>query len=204
MNPKKKPAKSEEKPEETLEATEPIESPAQTGWVMTQEDKAISIKRQERVASVAGIFDLFKDSDSLLSFVNLIRGISGEDILKLFDTLGHLLRVKEPLSSKTGILLRVEAALKVLECVADITPGERDDELVEKARLMLNAGLLPIIAEVVSSLLKHIGDDEVSESAVSDVLTGPQSDLVIVQSGISWSVLIPILVSIIRIIREVK
>ena len=200
MNAKKKSAKSEEAKTETT-----VESPpAPPQNPMSVEDKAAAINRQERLASVTGIFDLFKDSDSLLAFVNIIRTISGDDIIKLFDAFGQLLRVKEPVSSKTGILLRVEAALQLLECIASITPGERDDELVEKARLMLNAGLLPVIADLVASLLKNIGNDDVNEAAVSDVMTGPQSDLVITQSGISWSVLIPILVSIVKIIREVR
>jgi hypothetical protein len=166
------------------------------------EDKAAIKDRSERYATVTGLLDFFKDADSAVGFFNFIRTLSGDDILRLFDATSELVRIDAPLNTKAGVLLRVEAALKLAEVYASVTPGHRDNEFIEKTKLLLNAGLLPVVADIVSSLLSHLkGEDDASGLALSAVMTGPQSDVIVLENGVSWSVLVPIINTILQIIR---
>ena len=175
-----------------------------THKTMSDSDRSASIKRGERFGGITVLLDFFKDRESAVGFFNFIRTLSGDDIVRLFDAVSQLVRIKEPLSSRSGVLLRVEAALKLAEAFADMTPGHRDDEFVEKTKLLLNAGLLPVIADVVAGLLSHLkGTDDADEVVISNVITGPQTDVLILENGISWSVLVPIINTIIQIIRAV-
>ncbi len=187
MNAKKKPAAKETGTEAT--------------YVLSAEDKSAGENRADRFSKATGLFDFFKDTESAVGFFNFIRTLSGDDVLRLFDAMAKLVRVKEPLSTKTGVLLRVEAALHLAEVYASVTPGEKDDEFVESAKLMLNAGLLPVVADLVASLLKHLKGKDADESSVNAVITGQQSEVLVAQNSVSWSVLIPILVTVLKIIR---
>ena len=184
----KKPAEKNEKP-----AQKPAEIPS-TG------DDAWTDKRAGELAGVAGLFDLFKDGEAIAKFANFVRGSSADELIELIKRAGDLFAIKEPLSSKAGIVARVEATLKLMRVWAKATPGSTDDQVVDTIGVLLNSGLLPVVADLVERMIG--GADEPSISSVKGQINGEHTFAISnSETSIRWEEVLPIVISLIKIIR---
>ena len=185
----KKPVEKKEKP-----AEKPAEIPS------TGEDAWVD-RRAGELAGVAGLFDLFKDGEAIAKFADFVRGISADELIEIIKRAGYLFSIKEPLTSKAGIIARVEATLKLMRVWATATPGATDDQVVDTISVLLNSGLLPVIADLVERMLGG-DDDELSVSSVKNSINGDHtSALSNSETGIRWEEVLPIVISLIKIIR---
>ena len=166
-------------------------------------------KRVEMFSGAIAPLSFFKDAESMGMFTNWLGGMKTEHLLEMIDAVRQLASVKEEVSTSRGLALRVEAGLRVMRAFSKMTATTADDQVLDTLDLLLNAGLLPVVCDLVEKLLAHIGDDDPDEVAVSSVLTGEHCKVLFPTEWeaeplyeLSWEQILPLLISVVNLIRQ--
>lgn len=137
-----------------------------------------------------------QDYEKAVSGANFRNILEIIDLLKNFDLskLRDLLDAIKEITAATTVVARIKAALKTLAIIAEMTPTETDDKIVEVIRSIASDELLEIIARLVGGMLGGSAQTQDVTILAADRRTAAAA-------GIPWTVLVGIALQIARLLE---
>lgn len=132
----------------------------------------------------AGIGDRFR---KIMDLINLLRGF---DLTKI----GELIEAIRKISDAATLKDRVKAGLDALRIVAEITPTDTDDRLVEMIDSVLTDELLDVITRLVGGMLG-------GGAQAQDITITAADRKVSAKAGIPWGFLVRLALQIIQLLE---
>lgn len=139
---------------------------------------------QEYEAALFG--DRFRN---ILDLINLLRDF---DLSKL----GSLVEAIRKIMEATDLKTRVRAGIEALEVIAEMTPTDVDDRLVEMIKSVLTDELLDIITRLVGGMIG-------GGAQAADVTIQAQDRQISAKAGIPWAFLVRLALQIVQLLENI-
>lgn len=150
-----------------------------------------------RTARLGGLIDLIRNlGPNIGVIIDLLRGINIGKLGALLAAVRELMAITSDITTKEGIIARVEAGLRVARVWVEITPGDADDGLLLAIdKIVGDPDTLAWIADVIARLLSNFGvkADPVAltAQAVGDIWIKRDDELATAK-GIAWDKIVPL------------